>query len=269
VSVVVDHVDHLELLDVAAREAGTVVPVVVEVDMAYRAFGLHLGVRRSPLHEIADVVTFAKTIDRYGGLRFHGIMGYEAQIAGLGDTGPHLRALKQVSRPHVERVRRELAEALRPRLFNGGGTGSLSWCAREDALTEVTAGSAFLGSHLFDRYRDIAPEPAAFFALEVARQPAPGIVTCHGGGYVASGEAGKDRLPLPWLPEGLSLLPMEGAGEVQTPLKTTTDMRVGDPVIFRHAKGGELAEHFAEYLLLRGDRVERRAATYRTWTKRG
>jgi D-serine deaminase-like pyridoxal phosphate-dependent protein len=72
-------------------------------------------------------------------------------------------------------------------------------------------------------------------------------------------------LPVPALPAGLSLLGLEGAGEVQTPLRTTGDTRLelGEPVFFRHAKAGELAEHFEEYILVRGDRVEARASTYR------
>ena len=40
-------------------------------------------------------------------------------------------------------------------------------------------------------------------------------------------------------------------------------MKIGDPVFFRHAKAGELAEHVTEYLLVRGDRIEDRAPTYR------
>jgi D-serine deaminase-like pyridoxal phosphate-dependent protein len=82
---------------------------------------------------------------------------------------------------------------------------------------------------------------------------------------VASGEAGPDRLPIPSLPEGLALLPREGAGEVQTPLTVAAgvELALGDPVFFRHAKAGELAEHVSEYLLLRGDRIEARAPTYR------
>jgi D-serine deaminase-like pyridoxal phosphate-dependent protein len=158
-----------------------------------------------------------------------------------------------------------LARALRPKLFNGGGTRSLYWCTGESALTEVTAGSGFLASHLFDDIRDLELVPAAYFALQVVRAPAPGIVTCHGGGYVASGAAGLDRLPRPALPEGLALMPHEGAGEVQTPLRLSrgVDLRLGDPVFFRHAKAGELAEHFNEYLLVRGSRIVDRAPTYR------
>jgi D-serine deaminase-like pyridoxal phosphate-dependent protein len=64
---------------------------------------------------------------------------------------------------------------------------------------------------------------------------------------------------------------MEGAGEVQTPLKVggggsqkhRVTLDVGDPVFFRHAKAGELAEHVNEYLLVRGDKIVDRVHTYR------
>jgi D-serine deaminase-like pyridoxal phosphate-dependent protein len=178
--------------------------------------------------------------------------------------------MKAASGRDVRRARAAVDQALRdaglaPTLFNGGGTGSVAACAREGCLTEVTAGSGFLDSHLFDRYRGLHLEPAAFFALAVVRRPSPGIVTCHGGGYVASGSAGASRLPIPSLPPGLRLLSLEGAGEVQTPLELGRDvtLALGDPVFFRHAKAGELAEHFEEYLLDSGDRVEGRARTYR------
>ena len=108
--------------------------------------------------------------------------------------------------------------------------------------------------------------PAAYFALQVVRISDPGFVTCHGGGYIASGATGADRSPIPAAPGGLHLVPMEGAGEVQTPLAVSRDappLAIGDPIFFRHAKAGELAEHFREYVLVRGDRVVGRAPTYR------
>ena len=55
--------------------------------------------------------------------------------------------------------------------------------------------------------------PAVFFALPVTRRPADGMVTCHGGGYVASGPAGVDRLPEVFLPTGGALVADEGVGE--------------------------------------------------------
>jgi D-serine deaminase-like pyridoxal phosphate-dependent protein len=132
-------------------------------------------------------------------------------------------------------------------------------------VDEITVGSGFLAGHLFDRYADLALRPALLFALQVTRRPAPGIVTCHGGGYVASGAAGRDRLPLPVWPPGATLLPLEGAGEVQTPVRLPpgVELHPGDVVLFRHAKSGELAEHFDAYHLARDGRLDGRVATYR------
>jgi D-serine deaminase-like pyridoxal phosphate-dependent protein len=50
---------------------------------------------------------------------------------------------------------------------------------------------------------------------------------------------------------------------VQTPVRVTRDLALGDPLFFRPAKSGELAEHVGAYLLVRGDRVVDRAPTYR------
>ncbi|HEX8950707.1 MAG TPA: amino acid deaminase/aldolase, partial [Polyangia bacterium] len=210
-------------------------------------------------------------------LAFDGVMGYEAQIAGVQDAAPYAawqnpikRALKRGSRPAVARSRAAVVEALRaaalpPAVVNGGGTGSADWSATDGALTELTVGSGFLAGHLFDHYAALALAPALFFALQATRRPTAHMVTCHGGGWISSGPGGADRLPLPVFPVGARLLPLEGAGEVQTPvaLPDGADVALGDPILFRPAKSGELAEHFDEYLLVRGDRIEARAKTYR------
>jgi D-serine deaminase-like pyridoxal phosphate-dependent protein len=270
--VVVDEIEHLAPLEAAAAAEGTRIPVVVDVDVAYSPIdAVYLGVRRSPLRTPEQVVNLVRCIGDHPHLSFAGLMAYEAQIAGVPDTAA-TSAMKALSRRDVARRRADVVRVLEGAglygdhpLFNGGGTGSLATSASENVLTELTCGSGFLASHLFDGYRGLSLVPAAFFALQVVRVPAPGIVTCHGGGFVASGAAGKDRLPLPVLPAGLGLLPLEGAGEVQTPLSVPEEvtLRVGDPVFFRHAKAGELAEHVREYILVEKDRVVGRVPTYR------
>ena len=152
---------------------------------------------------------------------------------------------------------------IHPEILNGGGTGSLNYAAADPSLTEVTAGSGLLCSHLFDYYSNIRFEPSCFFALQVVRSSDSGFVTCQGGGYIASGEPGWDRVPVPWLPPESELVATEGCGEVQTPLSVRFPLRPGDPVLFRHAKAGELAERFTEYLLVSGGKIVSRAKTYR------
>lgn len=132
-------------------------------------------------------------------------------------------------------------------------------------MTEVAAGSGLLTPTLFDHYASFSSQPAAFFGLPVTRRPAPGIATVHGGGLVASGAVGADRLPTPWAPAGLQLTGLEGAGEVQTPLAghAAAGLEIGDLVWFRHAKSGELFEHVHEVSLLSGAAFVDRVATYR------
>ncbi len=269
-----------ERLGRAATQHGTTLGALLCVDMSLKLGALHIGVRRSPLHTPQQVLELARAVADTPGLRFHGLMAYEAQVAGLGDASPfepRMNAakalLKRVSVSELSRRRSAMVALLKqrglpPLLVNGGGSGSLDTTTPESGVSEVTAGSAFLKSHLFDYYsnphmREL--EPAGFFALEVTRAPAPNFVTCLGGGYVASGASQADKAPLPHLPQGLKLLPAEMAGEVQTPLRVPAGLRLehGDPVIFRHAKAGELAERFNHYLLLADGKVVDRVATYR------
>lgn len=114
---------------------------------------------------------------------------------------------------------------------NGGGTGSLESACDEAAVTEAAAGSGFLAPTLFDNYRAFNLRPASWFVLPATRRPKKGVVMVSGGGRIASGPAGDDRLPTPWYPTDLRYVAEEGPGEVQTPMlgKTSDAMSLRDP----------------------------------------
>ena len=151
------------------------------------------------------------------------------------------------------------------KIVNGGGTGSLESTIREDAITEVTVGSGFFNSHLFDNYTKFRHMPAAGFACAINRHPNKNIYTVSGGGYIASGSTEPLKLPLPFLPKGAKLLKNEGAGEVQTPIlyKGAENLKIGDPVFFRHSKAGELCERFNSLHLIRDNKIQQLVPTYR------
>ncbi|MBW8870688.1 MAG: amino acid deaminase/aldolase, partial [Leifsonia sp.] len=152
---------------------------------------------------------------------------------------------------------------------NGGGTGSIEFTASDESVTEVAAGSGLFGGHLFDTYRSFHPAPAASFALSVVRRPNAETAVLLGGGWIASGPPGPDRLPKVEWPTGVSMVAREMAGEVQTPLTgaAAAVMRIGDRVWLRHTKSGELSEHLDGFQLV--DTIDGRArvvgvaATYR------
>jgi D-serine deaminase-like pyridoxal phosphate-dependent protein len=273
VTVMVDSVQHLDMLE--ASGAGRI-RVCIDVDAGYRALGgrVQIGAKRSPLRTPAQVAAFAREIVRRPGLELDGLMAYEGQIAGVGDRPPGkpllalaVRAMQALSARELAVRRAAIVAAVREvaplRFVNGGGTGSIERTAAESAVTEVAAGSGLFGPTLFDAYRAFAPRPAALFALPVVRKPSERLATVLGGGYPASGAAGRDRLPRPVAPPGLRLDRAEGAGEVQTPLHGGNGLQVGDRVWFRHAKAGELCERFAAVHLLRGGAIVDTVPTYR------
>ncbi|WP_240686773.1 amino acid deaminase/aldolase [Amycolatopsis suaedae] len=276
VAIMVDSAEHLDLVDAALGHDHPEIRVCLELDASWRPLpGVHVGTRRSPVFTPRQAAELARTIVSRKGFRLVGMMAYEGQIAGLPDNvgnGARTRVVQWMQRRSAAELTRRRGAAVRAvravadlEFVNGGGTGSIETTGADSSVTEIAAGSGFLAPTLFDGYSRFHPRPAALFALPVVRKPVPAIATLFAGGYVASGSAQRSRLPSPYSPEGLRLLGIEGAGEVQTPVtgQAARRLRVGDRVWLRHAKAGELAERFTHYHLISGDRVERTVPTYR------
>ncbi|TCJ05715.1 amino acid deaminase/aldolase [Cytobacillus praedii] len=268
-----EHIDHLQRI--ALKTSGKFY-VCIDVDMSTAFANLHFGVRRSPLNNDEIVLQLAKKIQQSSKLKLIGIMGYEAQIAGVSDRMPSqylkntfISYLKKKSIPEIAVRRTKVIQRLKDEgiplsLVNGGGTGSLLTTTLEDYVTEVTVGSGFYSPLLFDYYQSFNYKPSLFFALPIVRKPAPNIYTCLGGGYIASGAVGKDKMPKPVYPVGGKLLPLEGAGEVQTPVYyENLSLDIGDAIVFRAAKAGEICERFKEIICISNQQIVYRFDTYR------
>ncbi|MFJ1563226.1 amino acid deaminase/aldolase [Streptomyces erythrochromogenes] len=279
VTVMVDDPAQLELIDTARDGGAEEVRVCLELDTALQLLGgrVRVGARRSPLREPAQLAALARAVAARPGFRVVGLMAYEGHVAGVGDAlagrplrSRAIRLMQGAARRELAARRAEVVAAVREvvpdlEFVNGGGTGSVQQTAAEDAVTEIAAGSGLYVPRLFDNYTSFSGRPAALFAQPVVRRPGVGVVTVLGGGYPASGAAGPDRLPVPYLPQGLRYDPQEGAGEVQTPLlgSPADDLLIGDRVWFRHAKAGELCERFDTLHLVEGGRVTGSVPTYR------
>ena len=265
VTLMVDDESQLDLIDsVVPADHRPDLRVCLDADASWQAPVLgFIGTRRSPLHSEADAVDLARRIVSRPGFTLVGLMMYEGQVAGVGDAVPGaagtnalMRWVQQRSMKELRRRRGAIVRRLREladlEFVNGGGTGSVEATAADPSVTEITVGSGLFAGHLFDSYRSFTPAPAAAVALDVVRRPAPETATVLGGGWIASGPPGSSRVPLVVWPEGLRLLPREGAGEVQTPLsgRTASGLAVGDRIMLRHAKSGELSERINEYAVV-------------------
>src|SRR5699024_7417863 len=280
ITLMVDETAQLDLLldataDLTPRTGGRRIRVALELDVSFTPLpGVRFGALRSPVHTPAQAVALAREVLARPRLELVGMMAYEGHIAGVTDAartpyGAAVRTMKHLSRPDIAARRAEAVSAVREiaelEFVNGGGTGSIESTAAEEAVTEIAAGSGLIGPGLFDRYRDFSPHPALLLGVSVVRRPSPGVATLLGGGWIASGVPGPDRLPTIAHPPRLAFAPQEAAGEVQTPVvgPAAEALRVGDTVWLRHAKAGEPAEHFSRYVLVQGDEIVGTAPTYR------
>ena len=278
VTLIVDEAAQLDLIEGAVGSGATPIRVAIDIDVGYSTLRgqVVIGPKRSPIRTPAQARKLAEEIASRPGLRLDGLLAYEGQVAGVGDDAPGhalknfgIRRMQAASMKELGERRAAIVAAVSGvaplRFVNGGGTGSLELTTKEAAVTELAAGSGFYAPALFDTYSRFTLTPAAGFALPIVRRPATAIATALGGGYVASGPAGADRLPTPWLPAGLRLEKLEGAGEVQTPLlgEVAVRLKVGHTVYMRHAKAGELCEHFNSLYLVEGDAIVSEAPTYR------
>ncbi|BDS13145.1 amino acid deaminase/aldolase [Aureispira anguillae] len=272
-----DKIEHLKQINQVGAQLKVKIPICMDVDMSSTFPGIYFGVYRSSLNTIEAVEQYLDHLSDFPFVDLRGIMGYEAQIAGVGNNvegqgvkNTVIRMLQKRSIREIRTRRTAIVELTKERVgaldfVNGGGTGSIEITRREELVTEIAAGSGFYMPTLFDSYEHFRHLPSAGYAIEIVRQPKAHVYTCLGGGYVASGPLNINKLPQPYLPKGCELYPNEMAGEVQTPIyyKGNLSLKLGDPIFFRHSKAGELCERFNELLLVQDGKIIEKTTTYR------
>lgn len=275
VTFMVDRPEHVEFLAKFGREMKVIVPICIDVNMSTDFKALYFGTKRSSLHSLEQLTPFLEYVKKETYIEVVGAMGYEAQIAGVGNKptnavkGKIIEVMQAQAKKQVTQFRRFAIAHIKAyfpqlRFVNGGGSGSMSYTAQQKEVTEITVGSAFYAPALFDQFTHLQLAKAAGFALRVTRKPDKKVVVCHGGGYTASGAIGADRLPAFYEPSHFAFFGLEGAGEVQTPILLKGKVvDIGDTIYFRHAKAGELCERFQVLHAVRGDKYVGPYTTYR------
>ncbi len=262
VTFMTDSIKHLDVLNEMAIKLNKKINICFDIDLSTSHFGIYFGVHRSSIKTLDDLRLLLESLKQRKQLKLRGLMGYEAQIAGVGDNNPFkkilnpiIKFLKTISMKQVISKRVAMSELCKSyhhqlEFINGGGTGSLHLTKKDPSVTELAAGSGLYSPLLFDYYQDFTLMPAAGFALEVTRSSKKNTYTVAGGGYIASGAIGPDKSPRPMSHENSKLETNEGCGEVQTPLYSQDTKTLGESVLFRHAKAGELCERFNHLYLI-------------------
>ena len=217
VTFMVDKREHVRFLAELGQELGIRVQVCIDINVSNDFKLLYFGTKRSSLHSLESLTPFLDYIKNQEFIKVVGAMGYEAQIAGVGNRpvnavkGKFIEVMQLQAKKQVTQFRRLAIAHIKayfPSLHfvNGGGSGSMAYTAQQKEITEITVGSAFYAPALFDQFTHLQLEKAAGFALSVTRKPERNIVVCHGGGYTASGAISADRLPVFYEPTFFHIL---------------------------------------------------------------
>ena len=94
----VDDVAQLDVVDSVRSSRAVRVRVALDIDAGLRMGGQHVGPKRSPLHDVEDVLRLARHITERAGFALVGVMTYEGQVAGVPDDVPSQRAKSLVVR---------------------------------------------------------------------------------------------------------------------------------------------------------------------------
>jgi D-serine deaminase-like pyridoxal phosphate-dependent protein len=143
VTLMIDSIGQLDFIDAAVGHAARPpLRVCIDLDAALELAGgrIHLGPYRSPVHTPRQAAALARAITSRPGFHLAGLMSYEGQIAGLGDTQTGsplrraaLRAMQRLSAWELVERRAAAVAAVREvaplEFVNGGGTGSVEQTA--------------------------------------------------------------------------------------------------------------------------------------------
>jgi len=144
----VDYPDNARDLNDAAKEAGIIADVVVDV-----AIGTRSGVPAG-----AEALALGQLVDTLPNLKLRGIISYDGgaqHIAGFADR--QATTLERFG-PSVETFEAFARAGLSTEIFSGGGTGTYNILPKAPHVTDVQAGSyIFMDCQYLDVFSDFSP----------------------------------------------------------------------------------------------------------------
>jgi D-serine deaminase-like pyridoxal phosphate-dependent protein len=162
IRVCVDDVSQINNLSAAAKQAGTTIGVLIEVDIGMRRCGVAPG-------ELA--LELAKEIGRHSHLRFVGLQGYDGHLQTLPDIAERQRRSREATELLVG-TRRTLEQAGMPvEVVTGGGTGTWEFVAACPGVTEIQPGSFILMDAFYHAARPEFRITQSLITTVVSRRP--------------------------------------------------------------------------------------------------
>ncbi len=191
--VVVENVENVQALAQAARAAGVVVPVLLDIEIGFGRTGV---VDADQAQNLAGAIRGEST------LRYEGVQAYGGHLQHTADYDIRVSLCAEAHRFIEGIIERLAAFGMAPSLVTGGGTGTHAIDSRTGPFTEIQAGSyVFMDAE----YETITYEPrkswpfknSLFVQTAVISTNRPGMVTTDAGtkAFALNGE--KPRVTTP------------------------------------------------------------------------
>jgi D-serine deaminase-like pyridoxal phosphate-dependent protein len=184
--VAVDDAGNVDALGAAARRAGVVLRVVIEVD---------IGMRRAGVLPGEPVVALARHIASTQGLSFSGVMGWEAQAVGIADPAEKERCVAEAIALLAGSARACAGAGLPCAIVSCGGTGTIRYTMHQPGVTEIQAGGGMLSDMRYTTSMHADLPPALTILATVTSRPTPTRIICDAGRKAMSAD-GINPMPI-------------------------------------------------------------------------
>src|SRR6185312_7460628 len=217
VIVSVDSAANVAELASAAKTAGKIQTVVIEVN---------IGMNRAGVEPGAPVLALAGIIARYPSLKLAGVMGWEAQTTTIADPAEKERAVADAIALLTESAAQCRAAGHDMSIVSCGGTGTLLYCVKQPGVSEVQVGGGiFCDEHYRIHYNVDLPCALTVLATVISR-PTPTRVILDAGKKAMSGDSALPR-PLGLASRAIKLSAEHAAIELEAPGEAP---RIGETV---------------------------------------
>jgi len=172
VIVAVDNVENVEALNCAALETGVQLRLLIEVNTGMNRAGVEPG---------KDALTLAQFISRRQGLRFSGLMTWEAHALSITDPEEKRRVVAEAIKRLTDTAELCREHGLPVDIVSCGGTGTYWISASQPGITEVEAGGGILCDVRYRRQFGVELDFAMTVLSTVTSRPTSTRIICDAG----------------------------------------------------------------------------------------
>ena len=185
----IDSPAHVALLQAAAQAAGTVIPVVIEVEVGLQRAGVSPGLA---------AVQLAHVVLTHPHLRFCGVMAWEGHTTRFTDPLEREAAVRASVGLLTDTARQCVQAGIPVDIVSCGGTGTYPITSRIEGVTELQAGGGVFGDLRYREQFQMPLEQALTLVATVLSRPsARRIVSDAGWKYHGYHPAQSQPLHLP------------------------------------------------------------------------